>query len=517
MHRLVTRSGVPSPLSHPNPAVSSSSRSFLPVSPLQAWSKACAALAEGRGRGTLETTIGTNMMELNVYTAQDAASRALSILSEVENNYLTGKSDIRPDLDAYNAVMDAWAKSRVKEATDNVEQLLKRMVHLSKGGEEGKDEAVNGSREQWETISPNIASFNSAIEAWSYSAKTGASEKAIDILDMLEREYSATGNEKIKPTIRTVNQVINALAKNIAIEQGNLNRRDDAWAAAEKSRELLEKMKTRYDETGDSDYKPDPVTYTTCVDAYARVGHRKAAEAAEKLLEEMINTEGIFPNYRTFTAAITAWSKAPDPYRAEKLLTRMESMYENELASGRKTRRANSLKPNSRTYTAVVTALSRSRDAQKAQKSLKLLKKMLDMHRGGNEGMKPSQFTYNAVIEACARTKGTGDQQVKALKIAFAVRKAMSAAEGVDPNCITYISLLKCVQNLMPRSEERNSVAKAVFLDARQASVVNSRVLREFQMASDRHVFDELAAECLDKQGNVNADQIPSEWSKKAQ
>ena len=78
------------------------------------------------------------MMELNVYTAQDAASRALSILSEVENNYLTGKSDIRPDLDAYNAVMDAWAKSRVKEATDNVEQLLKRMVHLSKGGEEGK-------------------------------------------------------------------------------------------------------------------------------------------------------------------------------------------------------------------------------------------------------------------------------------------------------------------------------------------------------------------------------------------
>ena len=131
--------------------------------------------------------------------------------------------------------------------------------------------------------------------------------------------------------------------------------------------------------------------------------------------------------------------------------------------------------------------------------------------------MKPSQFTYNAVIEACARTKGTGDQQVKALKIAFAVRKAMSAAEGVYPNCITYISLLKCVQNLMPRSEERNSVAKAVFLDARQASVVNSRVLREFQMASDRHVFDELAAECLDKQGNVNADQIPSEWSKKAQ
>ena len=127
---------------------------------LGAWAKAAQALAEGRGRGTPDSTLDTNMSEVNVYTPSDAATRAETILHDMETSYLYGKSSIAPDVTSYNSVLDALAKTRGKDSMDRAEALVRRMVYLSKGVEQVKDsvvkgEIVNGSSEHWADAAPD--------------------------------------------------------------------------------------------------------------------------------------------------------------------------------------------------------------------------------------------------------------------------------------------------------------------------------------------------------------------------
>jgi len=489
---------------------------------INAWSKAAYSLAEGRGRGTLQTTMDTNMMEINVYTPSDAASRAMAILKEMEMAYLRGETDIAPDTTSYNSVVDALAKSRGGDAATKARALVDRMIHLSNGGEDGKDGVVNGSAELWAKVSPDTVTYNSLLENLAHSPE--GLDSALEILATLEEKYDETGDKRIKPNIRTVNQVINSYAKHSA----NLSTKgyyktkeevEEAWNLAEKARTLLDNMKQRYEQTGDNDFKPDAATYTTCCDAYARVGTVEAAKRADELLEEMEQSEHVNPNFRTFTAVITAWAKAPGKRsadRAEEILQKMEDLHARAVKSGKRHNAFNSVQPNARTYTSVINAWARSRDPTKPQRALKILKKMIDLSKGGDESATPTVYSYNAAIDACARCQGTGEQQVQALKIAFAINKALIAADGVEPNGSTFGNLIRCAQYLIPAGDERNSVCKAVFQSAIKAGQVDRGVLRALQAAADRSLFDEVAGVTVDKMGHVQYDAIPFEWRKHA-
>ena len=462
------------------------------------------------------------MMNINVYTASDAAFRAMSILTDMETNYLRGETDIVPDTTSYNSVLDALAKCRDKDTSREAKALVDRMIHLSEGGEDGKDGVANGSADLWANVSPDIVTYNSLIESLAYSPE--GLDSALDVLSMLEGKYDETGDERVKPNIRTINQVINAYAKRSAsmCKEGYFKTKEDAVEAlelAEKARTLLDDMKQRYEESQDDDFKPDAATYTACCDAYARVGKAEAAERADELLEEMERSKYVRPNFRTYTAVITAWAKAPDKRsasRAEEILKRMEDMHSRAVKSGKKLNSFDSVKPNARTYTSVITAWARSKDPTKAKKSLKLLKKMIDLSKNGDESATPTVYSYNAVIDACSRCQGTGEQQVQALKIAFAVNKALVAADGIEPNETTFSNLIRCAQYLIPPGDERNSVCKAVFQAAIKAGLVDSGVLRALQAAAGRSLFEEVAGETVDKTGHIQYDAIPFEWKRRA-
>lgn len=529
---------------------------------IRAWSKACSTLAEGRGRGTIRNTIGTDMSDLNVYSARDAASRAQDVLNDLEGRYLDGSIDVAPVASSYNSVIDAWAKSRCGDAAERAESVLDRMKHLSDGKEEQSTSSdsgpsrVNARRSNWERASPDIVSYNSVMEAWAHSADPDALRKARNALEMLQVKYEKTGDSRIKPNIRTVNQVINCYAKRGAYEDidgdeaggggaggegGSDNNAERAWSAARRAERLLNDMTSKYSSTGDPDYKPDATTYTSVIDAYAKVGDAAASERAESLLnrvERMYNETGdadIKPNYRTYTAVIGGWANTRKddgaPHRAEEILRRMEALHAESVKKGERIGgREGSVKPNSRTYTSVINAWARSRDPRRHKRSLLILKKMLDLQRNGDESARPSLYTYNAVMESCSKCRGTGEEQVEALKIAFAANKALGQQQrgksksekgsgggnrgggGIEANHVTYSILLKCAHKLLPAGEERNRVVRAVFEKAREAGQVDPSVMRQLQMAADRNVFYELCESIADLRGRVDFNDLPHEW-----
>lgn len=492
---------------------------------LGAWAKAANALAEGRGRGTPDSTLDTNMAEVNVYTPSDAAGKAEAILQDMESAYLYGTSTIAPDVMSYNSVLDALAKGRGKDSMEKADALVKRMIQLSSGGEEGKEGVVNGSSEDWARVRPDTITYNSLIESLDHTQE--GLDRAVQILNRLEKEYAENGDKRLKPNIRTANQVINAYAKH-SMEKSkkgffeNKEDREEAWDNAENARALLKKMKKRYNDTGDKDVRPDAATVTTVIEAYARVGLSKAASKADELLMEMKKMNYAPPNFRTYTAVATAWAKNPGDDRSlnrvKELVKEMEEVNEEmEAKTKGSIPRAKSVKPNTRTYTTLISAWAKSKEPTKAQEALRILKKMRSMVDGGDMDAKPSIYTYNAVIDACSRCQeGSGDHQVEALKIAFAVNKAIKADKEVSANPTTFATLMKCAKYLIPRGEERNTVATAVLEGAKKAGVANGAVLREFLMCADRDVFDKVAGDLVDMYGNVSFGDIPQAWKRNA-
>eukprot|EP00563_Minutocellus_polymorphus_P010842 CAMPEP_0181073842 /NCGR_PEP_ID=MMETSP1070-20121207/29294_1 /TAXON_ID=265543 /ORGANISM="Minutocellus polymorphus, Strain NH13" /LENGTH=602 /DNA_ID=CAMNT_0023154939 /DNA_START=312 /DNA_END=2120 /DNA_ORIENTATION=+ len=492
---------------------------------LNAWAKAAQALAEDRGRGTPDSTLDADISELNVYTPSDAAARAEMILQDMETSYLRGTKPIAPDVTSYNTVLDAISKSRGKDCMEKADALVKRMVRLSNGGEEGKEGVVNGSADDWSGATADIITYNTLIESLAHTQE--GLDRSLQILEMLEKKYSENGDERLKPNTRTANQVINAYSKH-SMEKSkkgyfeNKEDREEAFNNAEKARALLEKMKKRYNETADKDVRPDAATVTTVIDAYARVGLSKSAAKADELLMEMKKMNYAPPNFRTYTAVATAWAKTPGDNRSlgrvQELVKEMEDVNEQMEADakGKSIPRAKSVKPNARTYTTLISAWAKSKDPTKAMQALKVLKKMRSLADGGDEDAKPTIYTYNAVIDACARCQGLGEQQVEALKIAFAVNKAIKADSDVKANPTTFGNLIKCTKYLIPQGDERNTIATAVFESAIKAGLANSAVVREMLSAADRDAFDKVAGDLLDTFGHVSYADIPSAWKRNA-
>jgi len=131
-----------------------------------------------------------------------SALKAQEILERMEQCYASGDRSCKPTTISYNAVIDAYAKSSRVDAAERAEQVLRRMGHLYK---EGRSD-----------IRPNTRSFNTVINAWAKS-KSGpdyeASEKALDLLDMMTRLYEDGNNDTVRPDVHTYCTVINAFAR----------------------------------------------------------------------------------------------------------------------------------------------------------------------------------------------------------------------------------------------------------------------------------------------------------------
>jgi hypothetical protein len=359
-------------------------------------------------------------------------------------------------------------------------------------------------------IEPDTLSYHGVLDAWAHSGKDESLVKVKQIFQHMQGLYDS--GKDVKPTIRTMNSIVNAHAKRATYYSSQYENQDPekAWKCATEAHQLLISFKQRYHDNGDPDDQPDVMTYTSVMDAFARCGNYKMTQQAELLLRELkglykkSNDPKLRPNFRTYTSLINAWSRTrshESPGRVEFLL--------KEMGDDPVTR------ANTRTYTSVIQCWAKSRDGSKAKRALKILRDMKDNYKEtGNEDIRPNVLTFNAAIDACARCQGTMEQQTEAIKIAFAILKATEVDDHVTPNNVTYSTLLRAVSYLLPAGAERNKVASAVFEKAKNAGLVDSTTVKNLRQAVDSEVMLTMFEGIADQNGSFDYNNVPAAWTK---
>lgn len=451
---------------------------------LKAWNRCCSTLSEGqRSRIVIPSDYKCS---IDVYTAADAARHATTLLLE--------QKQLPLDAASYNIVIDTWAKSRGKEAPEAAERVLKLMLD---------DEIVE----------PDTFSYNGVLDAWANAGREDGLEKIMQIYKHMQRLREQ--GKDVQPTIRTVNAILNAHAKIITrytrVTRQQENQKDKADAIAEEANQLFLETKAKAEETGESSWQPDVMTFTILMDIYSKCGNYDATQKAENLLKELKekykkhNSNNSYrPNFRTYTALLTAWSRTRSheaPKRVEELL---EEMKEHPVTQ-----------PNARSFTSAIQCWAKSSDNQKAKHALKILLSMKQIYKdSGRQDIRPSIMTYNAAIDACAKCMGTSEEQAEALKIAFAIFKSLEADDSVEVNQMTYSMVLHAVNKLLPTGPESTQVSSAVFQKAKKTGHVDQAVVRNMRLCAMPQELPVIFEGHMNSSGQYNIDTFPKSWTK---
>ena len=287
----------------------------------------------------------------------------------------------------YNAYLDAWAKSGLKEAPQRAEALLLSM--------------------QEQGIQPDYRSFTSVIDCWAKSKDKEAPKRAEDLLRLMQ-ELDLSGMPNVRPTKVTFNVCINALAK------ASLR---DATAAG-KADNLLQTMKNM--ENAGENVAPDRISYSAVISAYSRVKGAHAADRAVGLLREMSNSYNIgnytvSPDTMTYNAVLRTLGNQDRGIeyatQGEAILKEMEALYEKGHESA---------KPDIRSYNALLTCciLHGKRKSAERRTALRIALETFTKIRNGNCGVTADSFTFSYCFKAFGKLS-SGKESDKLIAAAF--------------------------------------------------------------------------------------------------
>ncbi len=189
-------------------------------------------------------------------------------------------NQLYPDAVVYNAVLDAWARSRDPIAGTRAEELLLEMEQLQK--QDGK-------------LTPDTITYNSIINCHASSGHMNAAKNAETVLKKMETARK-NGAKNVSPNTLTYNQVLKTYSKcNV---KGSAQRAD---------------MILRYMlQSGIEDIRPDVISFSTCLDVWAKSKEPGKAEKAYNILKKMIEfhkltgSDKMKPNQVTYNTVLNA-------------------------------------------------------------------------------------------------------------------------------------------------------------------------------------------------------------------
>lgn len=304
-----------------------------------------------------------------------ALDQALDLLSDMIALYERdgGSCTVRPDVITYSSVINAYAQQGNFEGAMKVFKMQLR----------------DFKRESNTDAKPNLRTFNTVINACSKSDGRGVPETAEKLLETVSLWHSR-GDLEEGPDIFTYSGVINCWSKSSRPE------------APQRALGILKAIILKHDETRDDSIRPDTITYSTVMDAYARRGNVEGANQVFQTMKDDFRSgnKRAKPNVRSYSILIDARAKsesASAPIEAESLLKEMIDLYiQGKLDEG----------PDCFSYTGVINCWSKSNRPEAPQRVLDILKTMVSEYKeGGNEKIRPNKITYSTVMDAYARQR----------------------------------------------------------------------------------------------------------------
>lgn len=314
---------------------------------------------------------------INAYAKQGNGEQAEAVLRSMLAHGIT------PDSISFSSAMNAWAQSQHPDASERAEQLLIMMENAGYPLTE--------------------KSCTSLIVAWSKGRKPHAADRAIELLDSMEARY-LQGEVQLCPSHFTYAAAIHALSK------GNV--RD----SADRAEVLLLRMKD-IARSGRKWFVVNKHAYSAVIDVIAKNKAPGTESKALALLREMqaLAKDGapdVAPNVLAYNSVITAFANQGNFSQARALLNEMI----DEVGRGN-----DAVSPNTVTYGAVMNAHAMSRSPEGSRGAIQLLEMMETEHAEDKTKPKPSVYAYTRAIDALAHS----DESVHAPELAEALLMRM--------------------------------------------------------------------------------------------
>ena len=309
-------------------------------------------------------------------------------------------------------------------------------------------------------VEPNAHSYSTIMHAFARMGTDNSSTRVEELLEELESRYAEHNNPTLEPNIIVYNVVLAAFAK--------ANKADAAIALLEDRMPVA----------------PDRISYNTVLNALARSNQ---PQTAEDLLRRM----HVPPNARSYAAVMDAWGRAGSPDKARALLDELTALYART--------RDQYVFPNAVVYTTLIHSYALSKDPHKITKAQQVLDDMIAA------GVRPNTLSYNSLLNCCA-TVGvtTVDTMVKAKEVYETILH-----EGLEDEA-TFSTILKACANHM-EWERDSDFCMDVFREAITKGLVNSAVLRQFNLAVPVHVYRIFVPDEAQ-----DAAALPAKWTRNA-
>mmetsp|Transcript_12102 Transcript_12102/g.22648 ORF Transcript_12102/g.22648 Transcript_12102/m.22648 type:complete len:897 (+) Transcript_12102:266-2956(+) len=461
--------------------------------------------AEDSEKYSIQPGVGHFVSVLLAYKNQTSAAgvkRIEELLVQMEQLFIAGNDQVKPNYQCFVIYLDALAKANNPE---KAEMVLSRIEELC-----SEDKSFD----------LNNYGYNLVIDAWARSSKSGRAKRAEAIIKRMNDISSETGNKSLLPDKHTYTCLMNVLITDR--EQG----------FEDKCAEILSMM-----EAGDERIKPDNVTYSSMIKAYA---YANKPEQAEVLLRTM-EKQGVSPPQFCYNGVINAYGKNNNPGSARKAILILEQMEKNGVnpdimsyaicidALGRsdeanRVQRAEEMfsrciqrsteshqksnKVSLPIFSALQSVYIRSDDHEKVQKTLKVIKVMEE------NGIKPTLTSYKHVLSACSRVPRHASEQIKqkAVEIAARILEFLRNSNDLNPDSQTYNSLL-WVCSLVSDPKEKYETINAVFKMCCQDGFLSRQCLGSLKQVAGNEQFYELVGH---KQGHVDVTVLDPSWSRNA-
>ena len=449
---------------------------------------------------------------------RDSAQRAARILSSMETE---------PDKITYSSCIDAWTKSGEKGAAQKAERILKEMKALSQNGHLD--------------CKPDRICYNAVINALAASGEQDAGERSERLLDEMQK-LSDAGDEEMQPDTWTYNTCIKAYANS------------SGRGAARKGLRLLKKMEFIHI-AGNPNVTPDVYSYNTCMNGFAKSKEGGSAQMAEELLERMESLSpagryiknvrnvppqalrNVQPDKISFNTAIYSWANSKDMLaaaRADGIFQRMLAAYKagddalkpdvttynslltawSRTPSPGAAEKAEEIlehmfdlseagdtdcRPDRQSFTSVINAWAKSRNPSKAPNALRLLRRMNSLAEGGETSLEPNIFIFGAVLNACAFTYGKKAVKEQALTIAIETFKELNRSSNANSNDVTYATFMRAISTLAERDDpRRDHLIEHVFRQCCKDGQVSASVLKQLSKGAP-HLYISLLPSTLGK------------------
>ena len=469
----------------------------------------------------------------------NAPKIAEQLLWKMYNFTTTGTMNVPPSVGVWNAVITTFstsgARSNKLENAKRAEQLLVEMLKRSMESEGA--------------VEPNVRTWGAVLRAWAESGQPDSGEQAQRVLDQMHKWYE---QQKIsyRPNVVCYTTVMNAWGRGSAPSK----------VALENVEGLLKKMESVYEETQDSEVRPNKISYITALDVFSRKGKDRVGTLAQSTIDRMImlySKDIGFdrPTRIVFNALINAWSKSTEEdaaANAEKIFRWMENQYQagdkfvkpdlvtlcgvlNAWANNAENggaQRAQEIIDYTETltfeergfahsiicYNILIKAWGRSRAPESVQRAERILRNLEENFLENRQSIRPDITTYSSVINCCAYYSGDTEGQGDALQIAMNTFNRMKEM-GVAPNHITYGTLFKAIAKLTKVGREREKVIAGLFEKCCEEGQVDSFVLSQIRGATPMKRFNQLVLSKCHQMGNKNTNQdvvrnMPREWGR---